>query len=80
MSSFGAELVDTFTFITLGFLFTQGWSIQMYIVQFILKYGVEVITEPIAHLLANRLKKIEGPGVFEDRNKFNIFGFEKKIC
>lgn len=79
LSSLGAEIVDTFTFITLAFLFTQGWSIQMYIVQFTLKYGVEIITEPLAHLLANILKKYEGSEVFEDRNKFNIFGFEKKV-
>jgi len=79
LSSFGAEIVDTGTFITLGFLFTQGWSIQMYLVQFILKYTVEIITEPCAHLLANSLRKKEGDDVFEDRNKFNIFGFEKKV-
>lgn len=79
LSSFGAEIVDTFTFITLGFLFTQGWSIQMYLVQFVLKYVVEIITEPCAHLLANSLRKKEGVDVFEDRNKFNIFGFEKKV-
>lgn len=79
LSSFGAEIVDTTVFITLGFMFSSGWSIQMYFVQFILKYVVEVITEPLAHLLANKLKKYEGKEVFEDRNKFNIFGFEKKV-
>lgn len=78
-SSFVAEIVDTVTFITLAFIFTQGWSIQMYLVQFVLKYGVEVITEPLAHVLANALKKKEGADVFEDRNRFNIFGFEKKV-
>ena len=79
LSSFAAEIVDTFTFITIGFLFTQGWSVQMYIVQFVLKYSVEVITEPLAKLLANALRKKEGSDVFEDRNKFNIFGFEKRV-
>ena len=77
LSSFCAEMVDTFTFITLGFLFTEGWSIQMYFVQFVLKYAVEVITEPVAKLLAESLRNREGSEVFEDRNKFNIFGFEK---
>lgn len=79
LSSFGAEVVDTATFITLAFAFSQGWSIEMYIVQFILKYIVEVVTEPLAKLLANRLRLREGHDVFEDRNKYNIFGFEKKI-
>ena len=38
LSSFGAEIVDTFIFITLGFLFSEGWSVRMYFVQFVLKY------------------------------------------
>lgn len=79
LSSAGAEFVDTTVFITLGFLFTPSWSISMYIVQFILKYAVEVITSPIAKVCSNKLRTIEGSKVFEDRNKFNIFGFEKKV-
>ena len=78
LSSAAAELVDTSTFITLAFVGTEAWGIQMYIVQFVLKYTVEVITEPLAKLLANKLRNKEGIEVFEDRNKFNIFGFEKK--
>lgn len=77
LSSFVAEIVDTFVFITLAFSFSKGWAISMYIVQFILKYGVEVVTEPLAKFLADKLRKVEGSEVFENRNKFNIFGFEK---
>lgn len=78
LSSLGAEITDTFVFITLAFVCTPSWSISMYIVQFILKYTVEVITSPIAKLCASKLRKIEGDKVFEDRNKFNVFGFEKR--
>ena len=79
LSSLGAEITDTFVFITLAFVCTPSWSISMYIVQFILKYTVEVITSPIAKLCASKLRKIEGDEVFEDRNKFNVFGFEKRV-
>lgn len=78
ISSLGAEIVDTGVFITLAFAGTQGFGIAMYLVQFILKYLVECVTEPLAHLLANKLRAKEGADVFEDRNKFNIFGMEKK--
>lgn len=77
LSSLGAEIVDTASFITIAFIFTPGWSWQMYIIQFILKYAVEVITSPVAKVLAKHLRNIEGSDVFEDRNKFNILGFEK---
>lgn len=77
LSSFGAEIVDTIVFITLAFLGAEGWSITMYIVQFCMKYAVEVITEPLAHMAANKLRSVEQDDVFEDRNKFNIFGFER---
>lgn len=89
LSSLAAEAVDTITFITIAFVgvlpfspWSEGGSIYgsictMYVIQFILKYGVEVITEPLAALLANKLKKID-PDSFEDRNEFNIFGFAKK--
>jgi len=90
LSSLAAEAVDTFSFISIAFIGTmpfapwsEGGSIfssimTMYVVQFILKYAVEVLTEPLAHKLSNKLKTIEGEDVFEDRTKFNIFGFEKK--
>lgn len=89
LSSLAAEAVDTVTFITIAFLGTMPFSplsdggsiytslCSLYIVQFLLKYGVEVITEPLAHLLAKKLKKLD-PDAFEDRSNFNIFGFEKK--
>lgn len=79
ISSAGAEFVDTTVFITLGFFGTPSWSIAMYIVQFCLKYAVEIITSPIAKACSSKLRIMEGTDVFEDRNKFNIFGFEKKV-
>lgn len=78
ISSIGAEVVDTGVFITLAFAGAEGFGVAMYLVQFILKYLVECITEPLAHFLANKLRKYEGEDVFEDRNKFNIFGMEKR--
>jgi uncharacterized PurR-regulated membrane protein YhhQ (DUF165 family) len=78
LSSAGAELVDTTVFITLGFFGTPSWSIAMYIVQFCLKYAVEIITSPLAKACSSKLRMIEGEDVFEDRNKFNIFGFERR--
>ena len=90
LSSLAAEAIDTVVFISVAFIgtmpfspFSEGGSIYscittMYVIQFVLKYSVEAITEPLAHMCANKLKKIEGPGAFEDRMKFNIFGFERK--
>lgn len=80
ISSLGAEIVDTGVFITLAFFGSEGFGIMMYVVQFVLKYLVEVVTEPLAHLLANKLRTKEPKNVFEDRNKFNIFGIEKKAA
>lgn len=81
LSSLAAEIVDTLVFITVAFKiglhFSWDLVIPMYIIQFILKYGVEVITSPLAKLFANIIRKYEGSEVFEDRNKFNIFGFER---
>lgn len=77
LSSLGAEVVDTGVFITLAFFGTEGYGLTMYIVQFILKYLVECVTEPFAHWLAIKVRSKEGEDVFEDRNKFNIFGVEK---
>ena len=79
LSSLAAESIDTVLFITIAFVGTMPFSaiIPMYIIQFILKYTVEALTEPIAHFLSAKLKKYD-PDAFEDRNNFNIFGFIKK--
>jgi uncharacterized integral membrane protein (TIGR00697 family) len=82
-SSAVAEIVDTLIFITLAFgVFDadgNGWSGigTMMCVQFVLKYGVEILTAPIARAVASKVRSVEDPDVFEDRNRFNIFGFEK---
>ena len=82
LSSAAAEAVDTLLFITIAFKIglNMPWNVvvPMYIIQFILKYGVEIITAPIAKFFTVRLRNYEGSEVFEDRNKFDIFGFEKK--
>lgn len=79
LSSIAAESIDTVLFITIAFVGTRPFSeiLPMYIIQFILKYVVEVLTEPVAHFLSAKLKKFD-PDAFEDRNNFNIFGFVKK--
>lgn len=81
LSSFAAEIVDTLIFITIAFKiglhFTWDIVLPMYIVQFILKYSVEVVTSPLAKLFARIIRRYEGTDIFEDRNKFNIFGFER---
>lgn len=79
LSSLAAESIDTVVFITIAFVGTIPFSaiLPMYIIQFILKYAVEVLTEPVAHFLSAKLKKFD-PDAFEDRNNFNIFGFVKK--
>lgn len=79
LSSLAAESIDTVVFITIAFVGTIPFSaiLPMYIIQFILKYVVEVLTEPVAHFLSAKLKKFD-PDAFEDRNNFNIFGFVKK--
>lgn len=78
LSSIAAEAVDTGIFITIAFIGSPAWGLSMYIVQFLLKYGVECITAPIAKKIAKKIRAIEGTDIFEDRNKFNIFGFYKK--
>lgn len=81
VSSFVAEVVDTFVFITVAFKiglhFDWNSVLWMYLIQFVLKYVVEVITSPVAKVCSQYIRKIEGSEVFEDRNKFNIFGFER---
>ena len=77
LSSAAAEAVDTAVFITAAFAFSPGWGVSMYVVQFVLKYGVEVLTAPIAKWMASKIRAVEGADAFEDRNKFNIFGFYK---
>lgn len=74
LSSFVAEIVDTGVFITLAFLGSPAWGIAMYLIQFTLKYAVEIITSPLAKLLANAIRPY---AEFEDRSRFNIFGFER---
>jgi uncharacterized integral membrane protein (TIGR00697 family) len=88
-SSAIAEIVDTLVFITFAFgVFNAAqlppeikWGVvaNMVWIQFLLKYGVEVITAPIAKLIAGKVRAIEGTDIFEDRNRFNIFGFERKV-
>lgn len=80
ISSLGAEVVDTLVFISVAFGVGMGlWSIipMMMIAQFCMKYAVEVILMFPTKLVVNKLRRIEGEEVFEDRNKFNIFGFAK---
>lgn len=81
LSSLAAESIDTVVFITIAFVGTMPFSaiLPMYIIQFILKYAVEALTEPVAHFLSAKLKKYD-PDAFEDRNNFNIFGFVKKTA
>jgi len=79
-SSAVGEAIDTILFITIAFVGVMPFTmlLQMYVVQFILKYGVEVVTAPLARWGARYVRSIEGEEAFEDRNRFNIFGFEKK--
>lgn len=79
LSSLAGEIVDTTLFITLAFYGTPVWASLMYIVQFSLKYVVEVITCPLAGWLAGKLREVEGEEAFEDRNEFNIFGLRKRV-
>lgn len=72
LSSVVAEIVDTGVFITLAFWGTQAWCLQMYVVQFILKYSVEVVTSPLARLCARTLRKVEGADIFDDNNDGGI--------
>lgn len=78
LSSLGAEMVDTSIFITLAFIGTPSFSLMMYIVQFALKYTVEVLTEPIAKIIARKFREAEGEEAFENRNEFTLFGTLKK--
>ena len=93
LSSAAAEIVDTVVFITIAFKIGMRYPwfttitadnitvgvLQMYPIQFILKYAVEFITSPVAKFCSSKLRTIEGSEVFEDRNKFNIFGWAKKV-
>lgn len=82
-SSAFAEVVDTVVFITVAFKIGFGlpWEpvLWMYGIQFVMKYGVEVLTAPLAMWFSHRIREHEGADVFEDRNRFNIFGFERKV-
>ena len=82
-SSAFAEIVDTLVFITVAFKIGFGlpWEpvLWMYGIQFVMKYGVEVLTAPLARWCSKKIRDHEGADVFEDRNRFNLFGFEKKV-
>jgi len=81
ISSFGAEIVDTITFMTIAFGLGMGmWKLlpTMMIAQFCMKYVVELVLMVPTKTVVNKLRAIEGEAVFEDRNQFNIFGFSKQ--
>lgn len=73
LSSAAAEIVDTVVFITIAFKIGMKYPwfttitdenitvgvLQMYPIQFILKYAVEFITSPIAKLCSSKLRTIE---------------------
>lgn len=89
LSSALGEAVDTVSFICIafglpallgfpGFPYTIKNILGMIFIQYIIKYGLEIITEPFAKKAAEKIRSIEGEDVFEDRNNFNLFGFYKK--
>lgn len=82
ISSAVGELFDTviFAIIAFGLSKQMSWSAisQMIIVYYPFKYLIEVITEPIAHKIANKVREIEGDNVFEDKQNLTLFGFSKK--
>lgn len=82
ISSAVGELFDTVIFASIAFGLSKqmSWSAigQMIIVYYPFKYLIEVITEPIAHKVADKVREIEGDDVFEDRKNLTLFGFSKK--
>ena len=89
LSSAAGEMVDTVSFICIAFglpalLGIEGYPytwknvVGMICIQFVIKYALEAITEPLAYKAACKVRSIEGDDVFEDRNNFNLFGFYKK--
>lgn len=82
ISSAVGELFDTVIFACIAFGLSKqmSWSAigQMIIVYYPFKYIIEVITEPIAHKVADKVREIEGDDVFEDKKNLTLFGFSKK--
>ena len=82
ISSAVGELFDTVIFASIAFGLSKQmtWSAigQMIIVYYPFKYLIEVITEPIAHKVANKVREIEGDDVFEDRKNLTLFGFSRR--
>lgn len=82
ISSAVGELLDTviFSVIAFGLSKQMSWSAigQMIIVYYPFKYLIEVITEPIAHKVADKVREIEGDNVYEDKQSLTLFGFSKK--
>lgn len=82
ISSAVGELLDTviFSVIAFGLSKQMSWSAigQMIIVYYPFKYLIEVITEPIAHKVADKVREIEGNDVYEDKQNLTLFGFSKK--
>lgn len=87
-SAFG-EIVDTVCFICIafglpallrieGFNYTWKNILGMIFIQFVIKYGLEAILEPVTKKVVDKVRQYEGTEIFEDRNNFNIFGFYKK--
>lgn len=82
ISSAIGELFDTVIFACIAFGLSKqmSWSAigQMIIVYYPFKYLIEVITEPIAHKVADKVREIEGDDVYEDKQSLTLFGFSKK--
>ena len=82
ISSAVGEFFDTVIFACIAFGLSKqmSWSAigQMIIVYYPFKYLIEVITEPIAHKVADKVREIEGDDVYEDKQSLTLFGFSKK--
>src|SRR3989338_5124392 len=78
-STIVGEGVDTFLFVTIGFIGTipTGNLVMVIISGYLFKVFYEILATPLTYLIVNRLKKAEGVDVYDVGVNYNPFSLKK---
>ena len=78
-STIVGEGVDTFLFVTIGFIGTipTGNLVMVIISGYLFKVFYEILATPLTYLIVNRLKKAEGVDVYDIGVNYNPFSLKK---
>ena len=78
-STIVGEGVDTFLFVTIGFIgaIPTGSLVVVIISGYLFKVFYEILATPLTYLIVNRLKKAEGVDVYDVGVNYNPFSLKK---